>query len=98
MLRLIAVLFVLAVFIAGAALGYYNNEPVTLHYLVGTLQTSVAALVVSSFIGAALATLAVCSLRLLGLHREIRRLRRQLANAETELKNLRNLPASPAPR
>lgn len=93
MIRLLSLILVLAVFLAGASLGYFNNERVTLHYLVGSAETSVAILVGGSFVAAALLTLAICGLRILGLHRDLRRLRRQLRDAETELKNLRNLPA-----
>lgn len=93
MIRLVSLILILAVFMAGASLGYFNNERVTLHYLVGSVETSVAILVCGSVVVAAVATLAICGLRILGLHRDIRRLRRQLRDAETELKNLRNLPA-----
>lgn len=93
MIRLLGLFLVLAVFLAGASLGYFNNERVTLHYLIGSVETSVAILVCGSFMVAALLTFGICGLRILGLHRDLRRLRRQLRDAETELKNLRNLPA-----
>jgi uncharacterized membrane protein YciS (DUF1049 family) len=92
MLRIVIVLLLVFVFALGASLGYFNAEHVTFHYVFGTVDVSIAVLVIVSFIAAALLTLLLCGLRMLGLHRDIRRLRKQLRDAETELKNLRNLP------
>ncbi len=92
MLRLLTVILLALVFLIGASLGYFNAERVTFHYLFGAVEVRVAVLVAVSFVIAALLTLALCGLRMLRLHREIRRLRRSLRDTETELKNLRNLP------
>ena len=92
MLRLLIVLLLVLVFSLGASLGYFNAERVTFHYLVGSVEVRVAVLVAVSFVAAAMLTLLLCALRMLGLRREIRRLRKQVRDAETELKNLRNLP------
>lgn len=92
MLRILIVLLLVLVFALGASLGYFNAGHVTFHYLTGSVEVSVAVLVGVTFVVAVLLTLLLCALRMLGLHREIRRLRKQVRDAETELKNLRNLP------
>jgi len=92
MLRLLTVLLLVFIFSIGASLGYFNAERVTFHYLFGAVEVRVAVLVAVSFVAAACLTLALCGLRILRLHRDIRRLRKQLRDSETELKNLRNLP------
>jgi|SRR5579884_2651947 len=92
MLRLLLVLLLVAVFVAGAALGYFNATPVSFDYLFGQVQVRLVTLIVGSAVLAALLTLVLCAGRLLALTAEIRRLRRRLRDAEAELKNLRNLP------
>lgn len=92
MLRLLTVITLALVFLIGASLGYFNAERVTFHYLFGQIEVRVAVLVAVSFVIAALLTLGLCGLRMLRLHRDIRRLRKALRDSETELKNLRNLP------
>lgn len=93
MLRLLTVILLALVFLIGASLGYFNAERVTFHYLFGHVEVRVAVLVAISFVVASVMTLALCVLRMLRLHRDIRRLRKALRDSETELKNLRNLPA-----
>jgi lipopolysaccharide assembly protein A len=95
MLRILVVMVLLAVFIAGAALGYFNAIPVDFNYLFGAMQVRLVVLIVFTFVIAALLTLLLCAGRMLSLSGEARRLRRQLRDAETELKNLRNLPLTP---
>jgi uncharacterized membrane protein YciS (DUF1049 family) len=95
MLRILLILLVVVVFIAGAALGYFNATPVSFDYLFGSTQVRLVALIVGTFLIGALAMLILCATRMLGLSRDLRRLRRQLRDAETELKNLRNLPLAP---
>ncbi len=95
MLRILVVLLVVAVFVAGAALGYFNSTPVAFDYLFGSVQLRLVSLIVGTFLVGALLMLALCAIRMLGLSRDLRRLRRQLRDAETELKNLRNLPLAP---
>jgi uncharacterized membrane protein YciS (DUF1049 family) len=92
MLRLITVIVLVVVFVLGATLGFSNGDTVTFHYLFGSVEVRLAVLVLAVFVVGALLTFLISALRMLGLHREIRRLRRQLRDAETELKNLRNLP------
>jgi uncharacterized integral membrane protein len=95
MLRLLVVMLLILVFALGASLGYFNSQNVQFDYLFGTVQLRLVVLVVASVLISALLTLLLCAGRLLGLAAELRRLRRDLRNAETELKNLRNLPQGP---
>lgn len=92
MLRIVILVVLLIVFALGASLGFFNAEPITFNYLFGSVEVRVAVLVIVTFILGALLALALCGLRILSLHREMRRVRKQLRDAETELKNLRNLP------
>jgi lipopolysaccharide assembly protein A len=95
MLRVLVYAVLLVVFIGGAALGYFNATPVSFNYLFGMVEVRLVVLVVFIFVLAALLTLLLCAGRMLSLSGEARRLRRQLRDAETELKNLRNLPLTP---
>ena len=97
MLRILLVLLLLAVFIGGLAVGYANATPVTFDYLFGKTELSLVALVLAVFVAAVLLTLLVCAGRILRLSADLRRARRQLRDAETELKNLRNLPIGAPP-
>jgi uncharacterized membrane protein YciS (DUF1049 family) len=92
MLRILTVLVLLAVFVTGAALGYFNATPVSFNYLFGSVEVRLVVLILLTFVLAVLLTLLLCAGRLLSQSGEARRLRRQLRDAETELKNLRNLP------
>lgn len=94
MFRLSLLVLLLVVFTLGASLGYFNSEQVSFHYLFGTVDVRVAVLVIVSFLSGAVLALVFCGLRILSLLRELRRLRKQARDAETELKNLRNLPAA----
>jgi uncharacterized membrane protein YciS (DUF1049 family) len=97
MLRLIIVITLVLVFALGATLGFSNGDNVTFHYLFGSVDVRLAVLVLAAFVVGAVLSLLLSGLRMLGLLREMRRLRRQLRDAETELKNLRNLPLAAAP-
>lgn len=92
MIRLLIIAVLLAVLIFGVAIGFYNAAPVTLDYLAGQLQLPLIGLVLGEFVLVALLTLLVCSARILSLRGEIRRLRRQIKDAQAELQSLRNLP------
>lgn len=98
MLRIVVVMVLAAVFIAGAALGYFNATPVSFNYLFGAVEVRLVVLILFTFVLAALLTLLLCAGRIWSLSGEARRLRRQLRDAETELKNLRNLPLLPPSR
>lgn len=92
MLKTLGILLLIAVFCFGASIGYFNATPVQFDYLIGAVQIKLVVLLLMVFGIAVIVTLVLCSVRLLGQHAELRRLRRQLREMETELKNLRNLP------
>jgi uncharacterized membrane protein YciS (DUF1049 family) len=92
MLRLLLILLLLTVFALGAALSYFNAQTVQFDYLFGAVQVRLVVLVVVTVLISAILTLLLCAARLLGQAAELRRVRRDLRNTETELKNLRNLP------
>lgn len=91
MLRALLIVVLAVVFVAGATLGYFNADPVHFNYLFGSVEVRLVVLVLFTFVAAALMTLLFCAGRLLSQSGDLRRLRRQLRDAETELKNLRNL-------
>lgn len=92
MIRLLIIAVLLAVLIFGVAIGFYNATPVTFDYLAGQLQVPLIGLVLGEFVLVALMTLLICGARILSLRGEIRRLRRQIKDAQAELQSLRNLP------
>ena len=92
MIRLLIIAVLLAVLIFGVAIGFYNATPVTFDYLAGQLQVPLIGLVLGEFVLVALLTLLICGARILSLRGEIRRLRRQIKDAQAELQSLRNLP------
>lgn len=96
MLRIILLGLLTALFALGVVIGYYNAAPVTFNYLFGSIQLPLIALVAGEFVVAVLLTLLIVGGRILSLHAEARRLRKQIAAAEGELKNLRNLPLKEA--
>lgn len=92
MIRLLIVAVLLSVLILGIAIGFYNATPVTFDYLAGQLQLPLIALVIGELVVVALLTLLICGARIISLRAEIRRLRRQVKDAQAELQSLRNLP------
>lgn len=89
MLIVIALVLMLAI---GIAIGFFNAQPVTFNYIAGEVQLPLIALVMSELVVVALLTTVLCWTRIFGLKSEIRRLRRQLRDAQAELQSLRNLP------
>lgn len=98
MYRIIILILLVAVLCLGATVGYFNAQPVEFYYLFGSVHLPLIALVIAVFCGAVLLTLLLTMGRIFGLKRDISRLRRQLRDAETELKNLRNLTLGPEAR
>ncbi len=91
-------LLAVAIFVLGLFFGHANAVPVRFNYLVGTVELSLITVLMIAFgFGVALSLL-IAALRWLGLRSELRRLRRQLRDAEAELRNLRNLPVQAPPR
>ena len=92
MIRILIITAIFAVLVFGVAIGFFNAQPVTFNYLAGSVQLPLIALVMGEFFLVALLTVLLCYSRILGLKGEIRRLRRQLKDAQAELQSLRNLP------
>jgi uncharacterized integral membrane protein len=86
-------LFVLAL---GAAIGFFNAQLVKFNYLVGSAEVPLISLIFGELVLITLVGLAVFASRVWGLKREIRALRKRLAAAEVELRNLRALPMGSA--
>ncbi len=96
MLRILLILLLVVVLCLGASIGYFNAQPVRFNYLAGEIEIPLIALIIGEFVIAVLLTLLACFGRVFALKSEIRRLRKQLRDAEAELKNLRNLPLKDA--
>ena len=92
MLRGLLVLLLVVVLCLGASIGYFNAQTIRFDYLAGQLELPLIALIVVEFLIAVLLTLLVCFGRIFALKSEIRRLRKQLRDADAELKNLREIP------
>ena len=87
---------ILPVFVLGTTIGFFNSQKIEFNYLFGMVELPLIALLIAEFVLVALLTLGASFLRVLGLKSEIRRLRKQLRDSETELRNLRALSAPPA--
>lgn len=92
MLRILTLILVAVFFILGLIIGFYNAQPVRFSYIVGEFELPLIVLILGEFAVAVLLTLVVVMSRILGLKGEIRRLKRQVKDQETELRNLRNIP------
>lgn len=93
---LLLLLVVLPVFVLGASVGFFNGQPVRFNYLFGEVELPLIALLAGEFLVVALLTVAISMLRVLSLKTEIRGLRKQLRDVESELKNLRSIPLKDA--
>lgn len=96
--RILLLLVLVILLCLGASVGYFNSQSVEFFYLVGSLKVPLIALIIGVFLIGVALTLLLTLIRILGLKGEVRRLRRQLSDTETELKNLRNLPVAADPR
>jgi len=92
MIRVFIIGIILLALALGVAIGFFNAQPVVFNYLAGTVQVPLIALVMGEFFLVAILTALLCWARIFGLKGEIRRLRRQLKDAQAELQSLRNLP------
>lgn len=97
MLRTFIWVLLALVFFAGACLGFFNADRVHFNYLVGSGEVRLIVLLILVFLFGAALSLLVCAAKFIGFSTELRGLRRRLRNAETELKNLRNLPPDAGP-
>lgn len=92
MLKTLGLLLLIVIFVIGILIGYYNASPVLFDYLAGTVKIRLVVLLLIDFSVGVLLAILLCSGRLLSQRSQIRRLRRQLKESDTELKNLRSLP------
>lgn len=96
MLRILILFFLSFVFGLGVIIGFYNAQPVVFNYLFGSMQMPLIALIAGEFLIAVTLTLLVVMGHVFALKAESLRLKKQLRSAESELKNLRNLPLKDA--
>ncbi|MGI9228790.1 MAG: LapA family protein [Gammaproteobacteria bacterium] len=93
MSRIITVITLLFVIIAGLALYIRNNQPVVLNYYLGEIEVSLFLLAVGGvFIGAVLGMLAALPL-MISLKRKNAKLARQIKKNEKEQGELKTAPA-----
>lgn len=92
--KVIALLLVVAILIAGLSLGLFNSEPVTFDYLAGRIELPLIALMVLSGAVTALACGAISAVPLLRQRRRIARLQKELERLRQRDTAAANLPAS----
>jgi len=92
MLRWIAIIVLLCIFVLALLLAYANGTTVVLDYLMGSIRVHLSsALLAAAVIGWLLGLLSSLAV-IFRLKREAWRLRRSVRDAEAEIRNLRNLP------
>jgi putative membrane protein len=92
MSRIAALVVLLVILVLGASVGYFNAQPVRFNYLFGSAETPLIAVLIAAFSIGIVLTIAAVSGRLFSMRLEVGRLRKQLREAEGELRTLRNLP------
>lgn len=97
MSRILILVLLLIILVAGASIGYFNAQAVVFNYLFGSAELPLIAVLIAAFSVGIVLTIAAVSGRLLAMRLELGRLRRQLREAEGELRTLRNLPVAAAP-
>ncbi|HUS24518.1 MAG TPA: LapA family protein [Candidatus Binatia bacterium] len=95
MLRILLWLLALLAFTTGAALSYYNWADVRFDYLVGAAEVPLIGLLLASFVAGGITVSLISAIRVWSLRFELRRTQKRLRDAETELRNLRELPIAP---
>jgi lipopolysaccharide assembly protein A len=92
MLRWIAIIIFLCVFVVALLFAYANGSNVQVSYLIGDLQVHLSsALLGAAIIGWLLGLLSSLAV-IFRLKREAWKLKRSIRDAEAEIRNLRNLP------
>jgi lipopolysaccharide assembly protein A len=92
MLRWVAIIALICVFILALLLAYANGTTIVLDYLVGNVRVHLSsALLGGAIIGWLLGLLSSLAI-IFRLKRETWRLKRSVRDAEAEIRNLRNLP------
>jgi uncharacterized integral membrane protein len=92
MTRIVILVVLLVILVFGASVGYFNAQPVIFNYLFGTAEFPLIAVLIAAFSIGIVLTIAAVSGRLFTMRMELGRLRKQLREAEGELRTLRNLP------
>lgn len=92
MLRLIKTIAVLVALCLGISVALFNATPVSVNYLFGRIEMSLVVVMIGALVFGFVLALVLCASHVWAVRLEARRLRRRLQDAETELKNLRNLP------
>lgn len=92
MLRWIAIIALVCIFVVALLLAYANGKTVALDYLIGSMRVHLSsALLGAAIIGWLLGLLSGLAV-IFRLKREVWRLQRSVRDAEAEIRNLRNLP------
>lgn len=92
MLRFIRNLLFIAALALGIAFGYVNFQQVTVDFLWSDARVPLVVILVVSFVvGFALALLLLIA-RMVGLQTNLGKTRRQLKDAQAEIRNLRSMP------
>jgi putative membrane protein len=97
MSRLVVLIVLLIILVLGASIGYFNAQPVQFNYLFGSAEFPLIAVLIAAFSIGIVLTIAAVSGRLFSMRLELGRLRKQLREAEGELRTLRNLPVGTTP-
>jgi len=92
MIRILIIVTIFLAFALGVAICLSNSQPVAFNYIAGVIYVPLIVLVLAEFFIVAATTTLLCWARIFGLKGEIRRIRRQLKDAQAELQSLRNLP------
>jgi len=92
MLRYLLLALIVGLFGFGVVMGYGNAAPVHVNYLFGGADVSLIVLLLLVFLAGVALTLLICGAKYFAMLADLRRVRRQLRDVETELRNLRALP------
>lgn len=95
-MRAVLLILLLVMLVLGASVGYFNAQTVTLNYLIGQVELPLIAILIADFLFGVLLALLLVSARLLRARSEVSRLRRQLRDAESEMRSLRAISAGTA--
>ena len=95
MSRAIVLAIIAIIFVAGAAIGFFNVDRVHFNYLIGTADLPLIYLLLLELALVMIIALVAFAGRVWALKLEMRGLRKRLAATETELKNLRSLTGTP---
>lgn len=97
MRRVIGLVLILAVLVAGLFFGLLNADPVTLDYYISTRSLPLSVLLVLAVVVGAILGIVAALAHILRLRREVRRLRRDMRRREAELERTRALRSHPSP-